>query len=140
MWIQHEITLPAFSRGIHPITRLLLEAAPEIARIRVGLAHVFLKHTSASLLINENADPEVLVDLDRVCDALAPEDFPYRHTEEGSDDMPGHIKSSLLGSSLTVPIRNGRLLLGTWQGICLGEHRRRAGRRHVVLTIQGEGE
>ncbi len=137
-WFQHKIQLPSFSQGIHPITRLVVEAAPEIAQIHVGLLHVFLQHTSASLSINENADPDVLVDLDRVLDTLAPEDFAYQHTMEGADDMPGHVKASLLGCSLTVPISNGRLCLGTWQGICLCEHRRRAGRRNVVLTVQGE--
>jgi secondary thiamine-phosphate synthase enzyme len=102
------------------------------------LLHVFLRHTSASLSINENADPDVLVDLDRVLDTLAPEDFPYQHTIEGRDDMPGHVKSSLLGCSLTIPIRGGLLCVGTWQGICLCEHRQNAGRRRLVLTIQGE--
>ena len=119
-WFQREIQLPLFSKGIHPITRYVLEALPELADVRVGLLHVFLQHTSASLTINENADPDVLVDLDRVFDALAPEDFAYEHTCEGPDDMPGHVKSSLFGNSLSVPIGNGRLRLGTWQGICLG--------------------
>jgi len=138
MWFQREIQLPSFSRGFHAITPIVLKAAPEIAQVRVGLLHVFLQHTSASLSINENADPDVLVDLDRLLDTLAPEDFPYQHTLEGPDDMPGHVKSALLGCSLTVPIRDGRLCLGTWQGICLCEHRRRAGRRHLILTIHGE--
>lgn len=137
-WLQREITLPAFSSGIHPITRVVVDAMPEIATLRVGLLHVFLQHTSASLTINENADPDVLVDLDRVLDKLAPEGFPYRHTIEGEDDMPGHVKSSLFGCSLTIPIRNGRLALGTWQGICLCEHRHRGGHRRLVVTIQGE--
>ncbi|MEN6449700.1 MAG: secondary thiamine-phosphate synthase enzyme YjbQ [Thermoguttaceae bacterium] len=137
-WLQREILLPPFHRGSHSITGIVLEAMPEIAKTRVGLLHVFLKHTSASLSINENADPEVLGDLDRVLDTLAPEDYPYRHTEEGPDDMPGHVKSSLLGCSLTVPVRDGRLCLGTWQGICIGEHRRHAGRRKLVLTLWGE--
>jgi len=100
--------------------------------------HIFLKHTSASLSINENADPDVLVDLDRVLDVIAPEQFPYRHTCEGPDDMPGHVKASLLGCSLTVPIHDGRPRLGTWQGICLCEHRDRAGGRRIVVTVQGE--
>ena len=137
-WFQQEVQLPSFRRGIHPIARIILDAVPEIARIRVGLLHVFLKHTSASLTINENADPDVLVDLDRALDSLAPEDLPYRHTVEGLDDMPGHVKSSLLGCSLTVPIRDGRLSLGIWQGICLCEHRHRASRRNLVVTVQGE--
>lgn len=109
-----------------------------MAKIKTGLLHIFIKHTSASLTINENADPDVLVDLDRVMDTLATEDFPYYHREEGPDDMPAHVKASLFGSSLTIPIREGRLLLGTWQGICLCEHRRHGGGRRVVLTIQGE--
>jgi secondary thiamine-phosphate synthase enzyme len=138
VWHQHEIQLPAFPRGFNPITHIVLDAVTEIPQIQIGLLHVFLQHTSASLSINENADPDVLVDLDRVFDTLAPESFPYQHTIEGSDDMPGHVKSSLLGCSLTIPIRNGRLCLGTWQGICLCEHRRHAGRRRLVLTVQGE--
>ena len=139
-WLQREIQLPAFAQGCHPITRLIVEALPELADVKVGLLHVFIQHTSASLTINENADPDVPVDLDRFLNHMVPEDFPYRHTCEGPDDMPGHVKSSLLGSSLTVPICDGRLRLGTWQGICLCEHRRRGGRRRVVLTMWGEGE
>lgn len=137
-WLQRDLQLPAFPRGCHPITRRVVEALPELVDVKVGLLHVFLQHTSASLSINENADPDVLVDLDRVLDALAPESFPYQHTCEGPDDMPAHAKSSLLGSSLTVPIRDGQLRLGTWQGICLCEHRQRASRRRLVLTVQGE--
>ena len=139
-WFQREIQLSTLPRGGHTITRQVVEALPELAAVKVGLLHVFLRHTSASLSINENADPDVLVDLDRVLDALAPEDFPYLHTCEGPDDMPGHVKSSLLGASLTVPIRDGRLQLGTWQGICLCEHRQRPSRRRLVLTVQGEVE
>ena len=139
-WFQREIQLPPLSQGIHPITRVILEGLPELADCRVGLLNVFLQHTSASLTINENADPDVLVDLDRVLDVLAPQQFPYEHTCEGPDDMPGHVKSSLLGASLTVPIGDGRLKLGTWQGICLCEHRRGASGRRLVLTVQGEME
>ncbi|MBN1395662.1 MAG: YjbQ family protein [Pirellulales bacterium] len=139
-WLQREIQLPKFSPGIHGITQTVLDALPEMAQIRTGLLHLFLKHTSASLSIAENADPDVLTDLDRVLDKLAPEDFPYRHCDEGPDDMPSHVKSTLLGCSLTVPIHNGRLSLGVWQGICLCEHRRGVGPRRVVLTLQGEGE
>jgi len=139
-WFQQEIQLPAFPQGIHPVTDLLLDAVPEIAQIHQGLLHLFLKHTSASLTINENADPDVLVDLDRVLSALAPENFPYRHVDEGADDMPGHVKSSLMSCSLTVPVRNGRLCLGIWQGICLCEHRRHASGRHLVLTLHGEAK
>ncbi len=138
VWIQREIELGRAAKGIHPITRAIIEALPELKTIRVGLLHVFIKHTSASLTINENADPDVLVDLDRVMDQIAPDNFAYRHTEEGSDDMPGHVKSSLFGPSLTVPISDGRLRLGTWQGICLCEHRRQGSRRRIVLTLNGE--
>jgi secondary thiamine-phosphate synthase enzyme len=137
-WYQRELVLPAFPKGCHPITRRLLDALPELANIKIGILQVFIRHTSASLTINENADPDVLVDVDRVLDTLAPEDFPYRHQEEGADDMPGHVKASLMDSALTIPIAEGRLLLGTWQGICLCEHRRHAGRRKIVLTLQGE--
>jgi len=137
-WFQREIQLPPFGRGLHPITDLVVEAIPEIADIHIGLLHLFLRHTSASLTINENADPDVLLDLDRLLEEIAPEHFPYRHTEEGPDDMPSHMKSSLLGCSLTVPIRNGQLALGTWQGICLCEHRRHAARRRLTVTLQGE--
>ena len=136
-WFQREIRLPSFPKGWHPITQLIVDAMPQMDGIEVGLMHVFIQHTSASLSINENADPDVLVDLDRVMDALAPNNFPYRHTCEGADDMPAHVKSSLSDSSLTIPIRGGRLCLGTWQGICLCEHRDHAAGRHLVLTVQG---
>jgi len=126
------------SRGIHPISDRILRAMPEIAQTRVGLLHVFIRHTSASLTINENADPDVLIDLDRILAALAPEDFPYHHDCEGPDDMPAHVKASLLSNSLTLPIADGRLQVGIWQGICLCEHRERAGGRSLVLTLQGE--
>jgi secondary thiamine-phosphate synthase enzyme len=137
-WFQREIQLPPLRPGLHAVTREILDALPELARVKVGLLHVFIQHTSASLTINENADPDVAVDLDRVLDTVAPEDFPYRHTVEGADDMPGHVKASLLGSSVSVPIRDGRLRLGTWQGIFLCEHRRRSAGRRLVLTVQGE--
>ena len=137
-WFQHELQLSACPQGCHPITQQILDTLPELPQVKIGLLHVFIQHTSASLTINENADPDVLVDLDRALDALAPEDFPYQHTVEGNDDMPGHVKSSLMGSSLMVPIRDGRLCLGVWQGICLCEHRRRGGRRRLILTVQGE--
>lgn len=137
-WYQREIHLPSFPKGCHDITRHVVDAVPELREIRVGLLHVFIQHTSASLTINENADPDVPVDLDRWIDSVAPEDFPYRHTVEGADDMPGHAKSSLTGCSLSIPIGDGRLRLGTWQGIMLWEHRRRGGRRRLVVTAQGE--
>ena len=137
-WFRHEIRLHPLPRGVHPITAQVLEAVPELSQVKVGLLHAFLQHTSASLTINENADPDVLLDLDRVLDRLAPEDFPYRHAEEGDDDMPGHVKASLLGCSLTVPIHDGHLCLGVWQGICLCEHRNGAPRRRLIITVQGD--
>ena len=137
-WLQRELQLPALARGCHKITRLILGALPELADVKIGLLHVFIQHTSASLSINENADPDVLVDLDRVLDALAPVDFPYRHTCEGPDDMPAHVKASMLGNALSLPVTDGRLALGTWQGVYLAEHRNRAGSRRLVLTLQGE--
>jgi secondary thiamine-phosphate synthase enzyme len=136
-WIQRTIKLPPFPRGFHLVTSLILEAVPELVRIEVGLMHVFVQHTSASLSLNENADPDVPLDLETALSAIAPEDFPYRHTCEGADDMPAHVKSSLLGSSVSVPIAQGRLALGTWQGIYLCEHRNRGGSRRLVLTVQG---
>ena len=138
MFHQRQITLAARRRGFHLVTREIQEALPELASIEVGLLHVFLQHTSASLTINENADPDVRVDLESSINAIAPEDFPYVHTMEGPDDMPAHVKSSLLGCSLTVPVSGGRLALGTWQGIYLCEHRDRATPRRLVLTLHGQ--
>lgn len=137
-WIQELIELPAKSRGFHLITRDISAKLPQLSGIRVGLLHLFIQHTSASLSINENADADVPLDLESSFNAIAPESFPYRHTCEGPDDMPAHVKSSLLGASLTIPIREGRLALGTWQGIYLCEHRNHGGRRRVVATIWGE--
>ena len=137
-WYQRQLMLPAYRRGLHPITDRVLEAMPEVAQLSVGLLHLFLQHTSAALTINENADPDVPLDLERVVDQLAPESFPYEHTIEGPDDMPAHVKCSLFGCSLTIPVEAGRLALGTWQGIFLCEHRNRATRRRIVLTLQGE--
>ena len=137
-WHQKTITLAARSRGFHLITSEILGELPELQDIHVGLLHVFLRHTSASLTINENADPDVRIDLESSMNAIAPEDFPYIHTCEGPDDMPAHVKASLLGPSLTIPITRGRLALGTWQGIYLAEHRDRANGRSIVLTLQGE--
>ena len=137
-WHQTTLTLPARSRGFHLITREVIGAMPEVEQITAGLLHVFIRHTSASLTINENADPDVRIDLESSMNAIAPEDFPYVHTCEGPDDMPAHVKSSLLGSSLSIPITRGRLALGTWQGIYLAEHRDHAGPRQLVLTVQGE--
>ena len=114
-----------------------MAALPELRRMRVGLLHVFIQHTSASLAINENADPDVPADLEKCARRAAPEDFDYEHTVEGPDDMPAHVKSVLIGSSVSVPVQEGRLALGTWQGIYLCEHRNRGGGRRLVLTLQG---
>ncbi|MFZ5830892.1 MAG: secondary thiamine-phosphate synthase enzyme YjbQ [Planctomycetota bacterium] len=138
MWIQREIELSARRRGLHPITAEIVRALPELEQIEVGLLHIFIQHTSASLSINENADPDVAVDLARVLDTLAPESFPYEHSCEGPDDMPAHVKTMLVGFSLSVPIRDGRLALGTWQGVFLCEHRNHGGRRRLVLTAYGQ--
>ena len=137
-WHQHHLSLPAMPRGFHPITRYVIECLPEMAQIEIGLLHVFIRHTSASLTINENADPDVLTDLESSISAIAPEDFPYIHTMEGPDDMPAHVKASLLGSSLTIPIAAGQLTLGTWQGIFLCEHRNHQHQRKITVTINGE--
>jgi secondary thiamine-phosphate synthase enzyme len=116
----------------------VVAALPELPKVEVGLLHLFLQHTSASLTINENADPDVPLDLEAAFSAIAPEGFPYRHTVEGPDDMPAHVKTSLTGCSLTIPIAKGEFCLGTWQGIYLCEHRRQGGRRKLVLTLWGE--
>jgi secondary thiamine-phosphate synthase enzyme len=137
-WIQRNLRLPPHKRGFHLITRQVIEALPELTEFHLGLLHVFIQHTSASLSINENADLDVPHDLERSFDAIAPEDFPYRHTCEGPDDMPAHVKASLLGNSIWVPVSGGRLALGTWQGIYLCEHRNRGGARSLVLTLNGE--
>src|SRR3954447_8182712 len=137
-WIQHQLELAPRPRGFHLVTEDILSRLPEAPRIRVGLLHLFLQHTSASLSINENADSDVPRDLESSFSAIAPEDFPYRHTCEGPDDMPAHVKSSLLGSSLTIPVSAGAFCLGAWQGIYLCEHRRRGGSRRLVLTLWGE--
>jgi len=137
-WVQKQMTLKARARGFHLITSEVVESLPEIANVRVGLLQVFIRHTSASLTINENADSDVPRDLESSLNTLAPEDFPYVHTIEGPDDMPAHVKASLMGSSVTIPIADGRLLLGTWQGIYLCEHRNKAAGRTLVLTLWGE--
>ncbi len=138
VWHQVHLRLPAHKRGFHLITAAVCESMPEISQLTHGLLHVFIQHTSASLSINENADTDVPRDLEMAINTIAPEDLPYLHTMEGPDDMPAHVKSSLLGSSLTLPIRDGRLALGTWQGIYLCEHRNQATGRSLVLTLQGE--
>ena len=136
---RRQLKLPAYPRGFHIITSQVVQALPELRSIEIGWLHVFIQHTSASLSINENADPDVPVDMEATFNAIAPEDFPYQHTCEGPDDMPAHVKASLLGSSLMIPIGQGRLLLGTWQGIYLCEHRNHGGSRSLVLTAQGDG-
>lgn len=138
MWIQKQISLRARSRGCHLVTQEVLEGIPELSQVEVGLLHVFIMHTSASLTLNENADPDVRIDLEASLNAIAPEDFPYVHTMEGPDDMPAHVKASLMGASVSIPVANGRLRTGTWQGIYLCEHRNHGGSRKVVLTLQGE--
>ena len=136
---QKEITLPAFPRGFHLVTRLIEEEIPEIGEIEVGLLHVFIKHTSASLTLNENADPTVRMDFESHLNQMIPENAPYYlHDSEGPDDMPAHLKASVLGASVTVPITSGRLNLGTWQGIYLCEHRDHGGSRRLVVTVFGE--
>lgn len=138
-WFQKTITLAPRPRGFHLITDELEHAVPELARVRTGIAHFFIQHTSASLCINENADPTVRSDLESSFNLLAPENAPhYRHTTEGPDDMPAHVKAALIGNSLSIPVTGGRLNLGTWQGICLCEHRNRGGSRRIVVTIEGE--
>jgi len=139
-WYQKEIVLAPRARGFHLVTDGIVRALPEVARFRVGVAHFFIQHTSASLCINENADPTVRVDLESSFNRLAPEDAPhYEHTLEGPDDMPAHVKAALIGTSVSVPVTNGRLNLGTWQGLYLCEHRDRGGARRVVVTINGDG-
>ena len=138
-WYQHTFRLPSFRRGFHLITHLIEQEVPELSKINIGLAHVFIHHTSAGLTLNENADPTVRDDFESHFNHMVPENAPYyRHNYEGPDDMPAHIKASLLGSSVTVPVRNGQLCFGTWQGIFLCEHRRHGGRRKLVLTLQGQ--
>lgn len=139
MWQQTEFQLAPKRRGFHLVTQEVLAALPPLADIRCGLLHLFIQHTSASLTINENADPTVRGDLERHFNQFVPERAPYyEHDYEGDDDMPAHIKCTTIGASLTIPITDGRLNLGTWQGIYLCEHRNRAGSRTLVATLQGE--
>ena len=137
-WYQKEIALESKKRGFHFITNVLLNQLPEVKNISIGILYIFIKHTSASLTINENADPTVRIDMETHFNKIAPENAPYyRHDTEGSDDMPAHLKSVILGNSLSIPITNGRLNLGTWQGIYLCEHRNYGGSRRLVVTISG---
>jgi secondary thiamine-phosphate synthase enzyme len=139
LWVQKIVTLRARSRGFHVVTREILEHLPELRQVEIGFLHLFIQHTSASLTINENVSPDVRSDLESHLNVLVPENAAhYQHTIEGADDMPAHIKASLLGSSLMIPIGKGELLLGTWQGIYLGEHRNHGGARRVVATLLGE--
>lgn len=138
MWFQQTLVLSAKPRGFHLITDEIVDNLPQLASVRVGVLHLLLQHTSASLTLNENCDPTVRCDMERYFMRSVPEDAPYEHDYEGADDMPAHVKSSLLGTSLALPVGNGRLLLGTWQGVWLGEHRVHGGARRIVATVQGD--
>ena len=135
---QREITLDARPRGVHLVTDEIARALPELRELRVGIAHLFIRHTSASLTLNENASPDVRRDFETWFNEAIPEDFAWTHTLEGSDDMPAHVKASLMGPSLTLPVAGGRFALGTWQGIYLCEHRDRGGARRLLVTLSGE--
>ena len=138
-WHQVEIQLPPFPRGFHIITAQIEDALKAFNQLKVGTLHIFIKHTSASIAINEGADPSVRVDFETHFNKLVPENSSeFIHNAEGPDDMPAHIKSALLGSSILIPIKNGRMNLGTWQDIYLCEHRNRASERNLVLTVNGE--
>lgn len=139
MWIQREITLKARPRGFHLVTAELLHGLPELRDFKIGMMNIFIMHTSASLTINENADATVRKDFESYFDRAVPEEEPYyQHRDEGPDDLPAHLKSSLLGSSLNIPIADGRPMLGTWQGVYLCEHRNQGGCRRVIVTMSGE--
>jgi len=135
---QREITLDARPRGVHLVTNEIARALPELRELRVGIAHLFIRHTSASLTLNENASPDVRRDFETWFNEAIPEDFAWTHTLEGPDDMPAHVKASLMGPSLTLPVAGGRFALGTWQGIYLCEHRDRGGPRSLTATLHGE--
>ena len=138
IWVQEQVVLAARPRGVHLVTRDVFGAIPGLDGIGVGMVHLFMRHTSASLALNENASPDVRRDLDRWFDHAVPDDTPwFEHTLEGPDDMPAHVKSVIVGSSLTIPLRDGRPLLGTWQGVYLCEHRDHGGSRAVVVTAWG---
>ena len=139
MWQQTKISLPSFQRGFHIITPFVIDALKEIEPITIGLLNLFINHTSASIAINEDADPSVRKDFESHFNNLIPENMNYyQHTSEGPDDMPAHIKSAIIGCSLSIPITNGKLNLGTWQGIYLCEHRNHGGSRKIILTLQGK--
>ena len=139
MWLQKEVVLCAYRRGFHLISHEVLKELPELYEFRIGMLNIFIKHTSASLTINENADPSVREDFESYFNHFVPENEAYyQHVDEGSDDMPAHLKSSILGSSLNIPITEGRLNMGIWQGIYLWEHRNHATGRRLVVTLNGE--
>lgn len=139
MWIQKQIKISSKKRGFHLITPEIRQGLTEIGAIKCGLLHLFIQHTSASLAINENADPDVRMDMEAYFSKTVPENEPYyKHKLEGSDDMPAHLKNIMIGCQLTVPVGSGRLLLGTWQGIYLCEHRDNAGARNIIATMTGE--
>ncbi|MEA2302743.1 MAG: hypothetical protein QOH43_23 [Solirubrobacteraceae bacterium] len=138
MWTQRDLELRPRPRGFHLVTDEVLAALPELGDLRVGLLHLFIRHTSAGLTLNENASPDVRRDFETWVNAAVPEDFAWTHTLEGDDDMPAHVKASLMGPSLSLPVRDGRLALGTWQGIYLCEARDRGGPRRLVATLWGE--
>jgi secondary thiamine-phosphate synthase enzyme len=137
-WSQYEITLEARPRGVHLVTSEIVGKVPDLRKLGIGLAHIFIRHTSASLTLNENASPDVRRDFETWLNAYVPEDLAWTHTLEGPDDMPAHVKAALMGSSLTLPVAGGRLALGTWQGIYLCEHRDRGGPRSLLITLSGE--
>ncbi len=140
MWIRRTLTLRARPRGVHLVTREIVEAVPEMAAVEVGLAHLFIRHTSASLALNENASPDVRSDLEAWFSRAVPDGSPeFRHTLEGPDDMPAHVKAIIVGESLTLPVEGGRLALGTWQGVYLCEHRDHGGARSITITVWGDG-
>ena len=139
MWLQRDVSLRARPRGFHLVTDEVVRELPELGDLRIGLCHLFIRHTSASLTLNENASPDVRRDFETWFDDAVPEDFGgWTHTLEGPDDMPAHIKASLLGPSLSLPVRDGRLALGTWQGVYLCEHRDHGGARSLLATLHGE--
>ncbi len=138
MWYQQTLIISPHRRGFHLVTEEITGQLNHLSEIQTGLLHLLLQHTSASLTLNENCDPSVGVDMENHFLRQVPEDAPYRHDYEGADDMPAHIKSSVLGASLLIPIGQGQLLLGTWQGIWLGEHRNRGGERRIIATLHGE--
>ena len=137
-WFQTELVLPRKQRGFHLITREIVQAIPDLREYSIGWMHVFIQHTSAGITLNENADPDVRHDMETAANHLAPQSLPFIHTCEGPDDMPAHVKASLFGSSVTIPIRNGELALGTWQGVYLCEHRDYGGARRLIITLMGD--